>query len=253
MGRALATCLLVLALGHLAAPAMAAGERYRAWAGDRISEWEANGTHERGADATELDIAGLRLFMTYDAVIRRLEETGRPFEVSAMRRVPCAGDRIEYATSDERTGAHCIDFMEMALDLGGGERAHIKAYFGEDVYDAPGSNMLTRIEYTKTYGERSVELDEIYAELKDKYGHEPAYPHLRYFIGHFVKLDAYPEVESELELPYLRMYLGSVSPVDRYSLVLSAGEALRKDLEAEADRLVREATPNSGFRLPWGM
>ena len=253
MRRAVPICLLALVLGHLTPPAMGAAERYRAWAGGLISEWEKNGTHERGADVTELELAGLRLFMTYDEVTERLEASGRPFEISALRRVPCLYDRIDRALAGAATGAGCIDYLELTLDLGDGAREHVKADLGEDVYDAPGTSMIVGIEYTKDYGGKAVELDDAYREIADKYGHEPDYPHLRYYIGHVAKLDAYPHVEPEWRLPYLRMYLGSVSPITRYSLVLSAGEALRADLEGEADRLVREATPVPEFRLPWGM
>jgi len=256
MRKSLLICLLVLALGHVPLPAAGAGaggDGYRAWANELVADWDGQGSHERGTDVTGFGLAGLSLFMTHDEVIERLEAGGTAFDISETQRVTCVDDRIEDIRSDAGKGANCVDYVIFTLQYGDGDAAHVKAEFKEDVYYEPGSSIVIKIEYTRDHAQRSVDLDAAYDAVTSEYGYQSKYAHLKYYIGHFKTLKSYPYVDSEWQLPYLQMYLGSVSPIDRYSLVLSAGEALRKDLEARADQMVRDATEIREFRLPWGM
>lgn len=254
MHKSLSICLLAVALYHAPAPAHAdgSGVGHRAWADDLLSEWVAETTHERGADVTGFELAGLQLFMTYDEVIERLQTSAVPAEITETQRVTCVDERIEEIKSDTGDDANCIEHVIFTLRHGDGDVAHVKAEFSEDVHERPGTSIVVKIEYTRDYGQESAEIEDIYDSVAREYGYEPQYAHLKTYIGHFRKMKSYPYVESELRLPYLQMFLGSVSPISRYSLVLSAGEALRQDLKTKADQIVRESTRSTPLYMLWG-
>ena len=211
-----------------------------------VSKVEAEDKLKRATDVTDLSLADIKLFMSYDTVIEILRTKRPDAKIHETRKGPCVSDRIMAINSGTRLNNSCITRVSAKRQYEEGQYYSVVVNFAEAVPHYPGVGIVVGVRYRQEYGKKKSSFVEFLKSVEAKYGpadHIGQFGNDR-FIGH-LKIDGYARAYGlrfappQYNLPYIR-YGGALS---RQTVVnLTVGSWFNNHLKKVTKQKVQAAT-----------
>jgi hypothetical protein len=197
-----------------------------------IQNWVATLVpNDKGVDVTDFDLAGIRLFMSYNQVMKALQIAEPESKIADIDREPCAQDRIESINKAQMPQRNCLRKIVIEPKRKVGESYKIDIFFSEDLPTYPGLGIVKAIVYTKYFGRKDHDLNKFTMAVIQRYG-KPVFV-TEHFFGHGT------HDKPRFDLPYLYCCSKIGYP---YRVFLSAGTRFEIHMGKISRQTVSEAT-----------